>query len=103
MPSLQLFGRICKRQEPIRVRAFCSEPAVKCFYEGVVRGLARSGEVQSDAALIDLEVHVARYEFTALVDADGFGATHLPADPIQRRHDIFAAIAEFRIQNRHIS
>ena len=102
-PSLQLFGRICKRQDAMRVQAFCSEPAVKCFYEGVVRGLSRSGEVLGDAAQIGPQVHVASYEFTALVGADGFGGTRLPADPIQRRHDIFATIAGFRIQNLYIS
>ena len=48
-PSLQLFGRICKRQEPVSVQTLGPEAAVEGFDEGVVRGLAGAGEVQGDA------------------------------------------------------
>lgn len=34
------------------VQAFCSEPAIKGFDEGVVRRFAGAGEVEDDAPLI---------------------------------------------------
>lgn len=39
-PSLQFFGLICKRQEPVRIRTFSPEPAIEGFNEGKVAGLA---------------------------------------------------------------
>jgi len=39
-PSLQIFGRICERQEPVDVQTFSPEPAIEGFDEGVVRRLA---------------------------------------------------------------
>lgn len=44
--SLHLFGRIRKRQEPVRVQALTPEAAVKRLDEGVIGGLAGAGEVQ---------------------------------------------------------
>ena len=47
-PILQLFGRVGKRQEPVGVQALGPEAAVEGLDEGVVRGLARTREVQGD-------------------------------------------------------
>lgn len=52
-PILQLFGRIRKRQEPVRVQAFCPEAAVEGFDEGIVRWLSRSREVERDASVTE--------------------------------------------------
>ena len=94
-PSLQLFGRIRKRQEPMCVQTLGSETAIKRFDERIIGGLAWPEEVQDDPALIGPQVHVTRYELAALINADGFRVARLPADPVQHRHDIFAAIADF--------
>ena len=110
-PSLQLFDGIRKGQEPVRVQAHCAEAAVEDEAgsnaprqdEHIIRRLAGPGEVEGDAALTGPEVHVARHELTALINADGLGIARLPTDPVQGRHNIFAPVAELRIQNRHVS
>src|SRR5688572_6092759 len=51
-PSLQLFGRIRKRQEPVGVQTFSPEPAIEGFDERVVRRLSWPRAVEGDAALI---------------------------------------------------
>lgn len=48
-PGLQLFYRICGRQEPVGVQAPGPEAAVEGFDEGLVRRLAGPGQVQGDA------------------------------------------------------
>jgi hypothetical protein len=45
--------------EPMRVQTFSSEFAIERLDEGVVSGLARSEEVERDAALISPEVEIA--------------------------------------------
>lgn len=47
-PSLQLFARIRKGQEPVGVQAFGPELAVERLDEAIVGRLARPREVQSD-------------------------------------------------------
>ena len=54
-PSLQLFGRIRKRQELVCVQALGPEAAVEGFNEGVVSRLAGPGEVECDALRIGPE------------------------------------------------
>ena len=48
-PSLQLFRRVCKRQEPVSVQALGPEAAVEGLDEGIVSRLAGPAEVQGDA------------------------------------------------------
>lgn len=55
-PSLQLFGRIRKRQEPVGVQTLGPEAAVEGLDEGIVRRLAGPAEVQGDAVGIGAEV-----------------------------------------------
>lgn len=69
-PTLQLFGRVGKRQEPVGVQALGPEAAVKGLDEGVIRGLAGPREVQGDAK-------VAGDELRALVDPDSLGEASL--------------------------
>ena len=70
-PSLQLYLRVGKSQEPVRVQALRPEPAVERFDEGIVGRLAGSGEVQRDAATVSPEVEIAGNELRSLIDADG--------------------------------
>jgi hypothetical protein len=51
-PSLQLFGRVCKRQEPVGVQALGPELAVDGLDEGIVRGLSRPAEPAGSAQRI---------------------------------------------------
>lgn len=52
------------------VEAFAAELAVERLDEGVIRWLARPGEVQLDAALIGPQVEIAGDELRSLVDPD---------------------------------
>jgi len=69
-PSLQLFARVRKGQEPVGVHALGANTAVEGFGEGVVGRLARSREVERDAPGIGPDVEIAGEELAALVDAD---------------------------------
>lgn len=58
-PSLQLFSRIRKRQEPVGIQAFCPESAFERFNVSIVCRFPRPGKVERDPALASPEVHVA--------------------------------------------
>ena len=49
-------------------------------------GLARSGEVERDTALISPEVEIAGDKLCALIDPDCFRETNLPADLFEYLH-----------------
>lgn len=57
--SLQLFLRIGKAREPMRVQAPRAQSAVKRLDERVIGGLSGSGEVQCDAALVGPQIQIA--------------------------------------------
>ena len=57
-PSLQLFRRVCKRQEPVGVQTLGPEAAVEGLDEGIVGRLAGPAEVEGDAVGIGPEVRV---------------------------------------------
>src|SRR5215471_13491796 len=78
----------------MRVQTFRSEFAVERLHEGVVSGLARSGEVERDAALISPEVEIAGDKLCALIDPDCFRETNLPADLFEYLNNIRAAKVE---------
>ena len=65
------------------VQTLGTKAAIKGFDKGVVGRFAWPREVEHDAPLISPEVHVARYELTALVDADGFGIARHATNAIQ--------------------
>ena len=69
-PSLHLFGRIRKGQEPVLVQAFSPEPTVERLDEGVVGRLPWPREVERDALGIGPQVEIAADELGALVDPD---------------------------------
>src|SRR3546814_1403848 len=64
-PSLQLFRRIGKVQEPMGVQAFRPQPAVERLDERVVGRLAGAREVEDDAALISPEIEIRSEEHTS--------------------------------------
>lgn len=97
-PSLQLFSRIRKREEPAGVQALGAEAAVEGFDEGVVRGLAGAGEVQGDAVGVGPQVK----ELCALIDPDGLWIAQFGAGPIHRLDDAFRPIGEPRIDHRGV-
>lgn len=101
--SLQLFCRVRKGQEPVLVKAFSAEPAVERLNEGVVGRLARAREVEDHPALIGPEVHIARDELAALVDPNRLGIARCAAHPVERCHDIFAAVAVAHIEHWHVA
>ena len=99
-PSLHLFGRVCKRQEPVRVQALASEAAVECLDEGIVGRLAGPGEVQRHPLRIGPQIEVTGDELRALVDPDRPWITHLGANPFQGCVHVLGPIAETRIDHR---
>ena len=69
-PTLKLLPGIRQRQEPVRVQAFGAQSVIERLDERIVGRLARSREVEQDVVLVRPQIQVARYELTALVDAD---------------------------------
>ena len=102
-PSLQLFARIRKADEPVRIHAFRPNPAVERFGKRVVRRLARPREVERNALRISPQIKVATDKLRALVDADRLRIAHLRAGPFERLHDVFAAVARSRVQRRRVA
>lgn len=99
-PSLHLFGRIRKGQEPVRVQALAAEASVERLDEGVVGRFPRAGEVQCDALGIGSQVEVAADELGPLIDPDRLRIAQFRADPLQRGDDILGPVAEAGIDSR---
>ena len=98
--SLQLRARIVKAHEPMRVQAFPAQLAVERLDERIVGRLPWPREIERHAMRIGPEIQVARDEFTALVNAYALWIADGPANPLERTHDIFRAVAEPRINHR---
>src|SRR5262249_17405028 len=58
-PSLAFSPRIVEAHEPMRVQAFRSEFAIERLDEGIVSGLAWSGEVERDTTLVSPQIEIA--------------------------------------------
>jgi hypothetical protein len=99
-PSLQLFGRIRKRQELVCVQALGPEAPVEGFDEGVVRRLAGPAEVQGDAVGIGPQVQVPGDELGPLIDPDGLRIAQPAAGPVQGLDHVFRPVGEPRIDHR---
>jgi hypothetical protein len=82
-PSLQLFGRICKRQEPVGVHALGPEAAVEGLDEGIVSRLAGPAEVQGDPVGVGSQVLVPGDELGPLIDSNGLRIAQPAAGPVQ--------------------
>jgi hypothetical protein len=84
----------------MRVQTFRPELAVEGLDEGIVRRLARAGDVERDAALVSPQVEIPGDELGALVDADCRRQTDLTPDPLEQFDDVGAAEAEPRFNRR---
>ncbi|KQU54815.1 hypothetical protein ASG72_04175 [Bosea sp. Leaf344] len=82
------------------VKTFSPELPVERLDEGIVRWLARAGEVEGDAALIGPQVEVATDELGTLVDPDTGRETMGCADLLQHLDDVGAAEVEANVQPR---
>src|SRR3546814_19132626 len=82
-PSLQLFRRIGKVQEPMGVQAFRPQPAVERLDERVVGRLAGAREVEDDAALISPKIEIAGAAHSDLPHQDSHGIAGLTANTDQ--------------------
>ena len=93
-PSLHLFGRIRKGQEPVRVQALAAQASVERLYEGVVGRLPWPREVERDALGIGPQVEIAADELGALIDPDRLRIAQFRADPFQRGDQVLSPIAD---------
>ena len=91
-PSLQLFGRVRKRKDPVLVQAFGSEAAMERFEKRIVGRFPWPREVVHDAPLIGPEIHVALDKLADLIDPDRLGMAGRSEHPVERRDHIFAAV-----------
>lgn len=84
----------------MRVQTLRAQAAVERFDKRIVRRFAGPAEVERDVVLIGSQIEVARDELRALIDADRVGIADVCADALERRNNIFTAIAEPRIDDR---
>ena len=84
----------------MRVQAFPAQLAVERLDERIVSQLPRPREIERHAMRIGPEIQVARDAFTALVNAYALWIADGPANPLERTHHIFRAVAEPRINHR---
>lgn len=82
------------------VGAFGPELPVERLNEGIVRRLARAGEVEGDAALIGPQVEVATDELVTLVNPDTGREAVGRTDLLQHLDDVGAAEVEANVQPR---
>ena len=99
-PSLQLFLRIRKRQEPVGVQAFRPQASIEGLDEGIVGRLAGAGEVERDTVGIGPQIKIARDELGSLIDPDRLRIAHHGADLLEPVNDVLGPIAEARINDR---
>jgi hypothetical protein len=93
-PSLDLLCSILQTQKPVLIQAFLSKPAVERFDEGIVRGLARPGEVQDDAMGIGSQVNFFGDKLRAVVHPEAFRHPILGHRQVEGRDHIIAPVAE---------
>ncbi len=70
----------------MRVQAFAPDLAVEGFDEGIVRRLARPGEVKNDTVRVGSEIEVTGDKLAIMINADGLGVGEFSANPFQRYH-----------------
>lgn len=97
-PVLERYAFIHKSQERVAVQALVPKrPLTRSVLLIGIPGCEASG------VLIGPAIQVARYELAALVHPDHPRIADPHADPVQRCHDILAAVAVKRGQHRHMA
>src|SRR5262249_43117851 len=102
-PSLAFSPRVVEAHEPVCIQAFRSELTIEGFDEGIIGGLARSGEVQGDTPLVGPEVEIARNELSPLVDADRLRKSKLSADIFEDLDNIASTEVEPGFDRRRVA
>jgi len=69
-PGVDFVDGVFKRQEPMGVQTFLSEPSVEAFDLGVVGRRPWSTEVEFDSMFIRPSIHRLRNKFAAIIDLD---------------------------------
>ncbi len=99
-PILQFPPGVVERQEPVRIQALRPQAPLERLDERVVGRLPGATEIERDVVLVGPQVEVSRDEFRSLIDPDGAGIADDGADPLERLDDVFAPIAQTRIDHR---
>lgn len=89
-PLVNLAPGVFQRQEPMRVETLLPQAAIEAFHLGVIRRLARTAEVEFDAALIGPFVHDLGNESLPL-SILMVAASPLRCNAVERIRDIFSS------------
>jgi hypothetical protein len=84
----------------VLVQALLAKTAVERFDEGIVRGLARPGEIQDHPMGIGPEVYLLGDELRAIIHPDPLRHPILGHCQVEGRDHIVAFIAEFHPNNK---
>ncbi len=79
--------RVFERQKLMHVQALVAQPPVEGFNMPVVRRLARSGEVECNAALVRPGLERFGHELRAVIDGDRLWQSDRMDDAFERGHD----------------
>ena len=90
-PSLAFLARLVEAEEPAGVQALGAELAVQAFDEGIVGRLARSAEVEGNAAHEGPQIKLLANEFRPVIEPDRLWAAKRSANPFERVDDIATA------------
>jgi len=69
-PILHLFACVRKAHEPVSVQTLRPKATIERFDVRIIRGFSGPREVEGDATLVSPQIQIARYELSALVNAN---------------------------------
>lgn len=84
-------ARLGDRLEPMHVQAFVSQRPVKRLYEGIVGGLAWSGEVDPHAVVIGPEIDKMAGELSTIISKQILRGASLSNQAVENFHHVLAA------------
>ena len=82
-PFVHLLASIVHIHKPVLAQAFQAHSGFEAFCEDIIRGPARSWEVQGDAIGLGQQIELFRRELTPLIDADIVWESEVPTRPFQ--------------------